>query len=173
MRVNFFVIRLENLVYQTNPVHQYYTACNTQSTEYYKGNISKHISFPFNICLTEISRYCFLNPANLTAFLFGFSISEVSIGLRISILFPIQERPVLALQVCSYHLNIGHDQLNIVNIMWKPSSLHWGCGVGWRDRASYHIFKKSGLDRMSVLGWGLLRKRGLTFFRRRGVAVFI
>ena len=40
------------------------TTCNTQSTEHYKADISKYISFSINISLIEISRsiyriYCF------------------------------------------------------------------------------------------------------------------
>ena len=49
----------------------------------------------------------FLNPAYLAAFLFGPRISVLFKGLRTSISFPIQARPVLELQVCSYCLNIG------------------------------------------------------------------
>ena len=34
-----------------------------------------------------------------------------------SIPFPIQARPVFELKDCSYHLNIGQDQLNIALTM--------------------------------------------------------
>ena len=55
----------------------------------------------------------FLNPAYLAAFLFGLRISALFTGFRISIPFRIQARSVLELQVCSYHLNIDQDQLNV------------------------------------------------------------
>ena len=45
----------------------------------------------------------FLNTAYATAFLFGLRISTPFNGLSISIPFPIEARPVLELQVCSYH----------------------------------------------------------------------
>ena len=59
----------------------------------------------------------FLNPAFLVAFLFGLKISALFTGLKISVLFPIQARSVLELQVYSYHLNIGQDQLNVTLTM--------------------------------------------------------
>ena len=43
-------------------------------------------------------------------------------------------------------------------------------GVGWRGCASYQIFKKGGLDRISIFREGLLVKRVVTFCR--GLAVF-
>ena len=53
----------------------------------------------------------FLNPAYPAAFLFGLRISVLLNGLWILIPFSIQSRSVLELQVCSYHLNIGQDQV--------------------------------------------------------------
>ena len=41
------------------------TAYNTQSTEYYKADISKYISFSIDISLIEMSRSIYLNPAYL------------------------------------------------------------------------------------------------------------
>ena len=69
-----------------------------------------------NISLIEIPRSCFLSSAYLTV-LFGLRISAVFSGLEISIPFPIQARPVFELKDCSYHLNIGQDQLNIALTM--------------------------------------------------------
>ena len=89
------------------------TTYNTQTTEYCKAGVSKHVSFFININLIEISRSCFLNSAYLRDFLFGLRLLAEPNGLSISIPFTIQERRVLELQVCSYHLNIGQDWLNI------------------------------------------------------------
>ena len=61
------------MVYQDNPficsrASNINTTCNTQSSEYYKADISKYIPFSINISLIEISkaiyRICYL-------FLFG------------------------------------------------------------------------------------------------------
>ena len=61
-----------------------------------------------------LNRYnLFLKLAYLAAFLFGPRISVLFNGLWISLSFPIQARPVLELQVCSYQLNLGQDQLDI------------------------------------------------------------
>ena len=42
--------------------------------------------------------------------------------------FPIQGISVLELQVCSYHLNIGQDQLNIALTM-KALTKYWSVTV--------------------------------------------
>ena len=55
----------------------------------------------------------FVKLAYLAAFLFGLRISVLFNGLWISLSFPIQARPILELQVCSYQLNHGQDQLDI------------------------------------------------------------
>ena len=65
----------------------------------------------------HLQNMLFLNPDCLAAFLFGFRISVLLNGLRISILFSVQARPVLELQFCSYRLNIGQEKLNIALIM--------------------------------------------------------
>ena len=60
-----------------------------------------------------------MNPAYLAAFLLGLKISGcIQYGLLILItLFPIQARPVIESQVCSFHLNIGKNWLNIAFTM--------------------------------------------------------
>ena len=58
----------------------------------------------------------FLNFAYHVTFLFGIRISALSNRLRISIPAAIQAMD-LELQVCSYNLNIGEGQLNIVLII--------------------------------------------------------
>ena len=60
-KFNVCFIKLENLVYQNNPEYMQccraiiYAKYNTQSTESYKADVSKYISFSFN-SLIEISR---------------------------------------------------------------------------------------------------------------------
>ena len=73
---------------------------NTQSTEYYKADISKYISFPITLVLLKYM--LFLNPVYFAIFMFEVIISALFNVLRISIPFPIQARSVLELQVCSY-----------------------------------------------------------------------
>ena len=82
-KFNVCFIRLENLVYQNNPfiiytIGQSSTEQNTQSTEYYKTDISKYISFSIELVLWNM---LFLNPAYLAAFLFGLRISALFTGL--------------------------------------------------------------------------------------------
>ena len=61
------------------------TIYNTQSTEYYKADISKYISFSINNSLTKykirLQNMLFLNPAYLAAFLFELRISALFNGL--------------------------------------------------------------------------------------------
>ena len=85
--INYFSLHVKTLTGELSPdlkanLNEWTinTTYNTQSTEYYKTDISKYISFSINIGLTEILRLIYricLNSPYVAAFMFWLQISAV------------------------------------------------------------------------------------------------